>query len=77
MGGIVSSVGGALGGLFGVPKAPPMPILKEPTVMPTADDAAVRAAKRKAASKQIGRSGRQSTILSEDDYGIGKSDTLG
>jgi len=52
------------------------PILKEPTVMPTADDAAIRAAKRKALAGQSKRSGRQSTILSGDG-GVGSSDTLG
>lgn len=63
--------------IFGSAPAPaPAPILKEPTVMPTADDAAIRAAKRKTTATQMQRSGRQSTILSGDG-GVGSSDTLG
>ena len=73
MGGIVNSVMGLIGMR---PPTPAAPILKAPTVMPTADDERIRAAKRKTTAKQVQRGGRQSTILSGDGS-VGSSDTLG
>lgn len=53
-------------GLFKPPPkiAPPAPAAA-PAVMPTADDAAVQAAKRKSLAASAARSGRLSTILSD------------
>jgi hypothetical protein len=56
--------------LFSTPKPPP---LTPPAVMPTADDADVLAAKRRALAAQTQRSGRASTILSDN----GTTDRLG
>lgn len=54
------------------PEAPAAPAPSEPTVMPTADDAAVKTAKRKSIAAQVARRGRASTILSDSG-----SETLG
>jgi len=43
--------------------APPAPAVPAPAVMPTPDDEAVKAAKRKSIAMQMSRSGRDSTIL--------------
>lgn len=71
LGGVASAF---VGNLFGGDKqstpAPPAP--SEPTVMPTADDAAVKNAKRKSIAAQVARRGRASTILSDSE-----SETLG
>jgi len=59
-----------MGGLFGsTPRPAPvqMPVIPEPTVMPVADDAAMRKAKKKSLLAQQQRSGRASTILSTED----------
>lgn len=70
-GSLASSV---IGSIFSKDKestpAPPAP--SEPTVMPTADDAAVKNAKRKSIAAQVARRGRASTILSDSG-----SETLG
>lgn len=58
--------------LFSTPKAPPIP---PPAVMPTPDDAAVMAAKKKAKTAAQTRTGRQSTILT--DYGVAGGSKLG
>lgn len=56
-------------GVF-TPKAP-APIVpdavKTPAVMPTPDDDAVKAARRRQAAEVAQRSGRASTVLSQDD----------
>jgi len=49
------------------PKAAPMPIIKEPTVMPVADDEQVKKAKQQEIARQQARGGRASTMLSSDD----------
>lgn len=54
--------------LFGAPKAPE---LKPPTPMPTADDAAVRAAKRRQLASMQARGGRLSTILTDGEDKLG------
>lgn len=43
------------------------PAVQKPAVMPTTDDAAVQAAKRRQAAELQSRSGRQSTILGGDE----------
>jgi hypothetical protein len=43
----------------------PKPTVTPPTTMPTMDDEAVQAAKRKKAAEIQARSGRQSTILTD------------
>lgn len=58
-----------LGGLFEKPKAPPPPAA--PTVMPTPDDEALKAARKRKLAKDMGRSGRLSTILSDDSESMG------
>ena len=71
-GSLASSV---IGSMFSSDKgssAPPPPAASEPTVMPTADDAAVKNAKRKSIAAQVARRGRASTILSDSG-----SETLG
>ena len=50
-----------MGGLFSAPKTP---ALKETPVMPTPDDTAVTAARRRAIADQMMRGGRKSTQLS-------------
>lgn len=57
------------GGLFGgndKPAAPAAPVLEAPTPMPLPDDEAVAAAKRRSIAAQMQRSGRQSTLLTND-----------
>ena len=59
-----------MGGLFGSAPTPApvtMPIIPEPTVMPIADDAAMRKKKKQSLLRQQKRSGRSSTILSTED----------
>lgn len=81
MGGIVKAVVGVVtdvvDGLFGGGKqaaAPaPAPVVAKPTVMPTPDDAAIAAAKKKSIAAIVNRQGRASTILSGDSG----SDPLG
>jgi hypothetical protein len=43
------------------------PTLESPTVMPTSDDEAVKAARRRQIAEVQARSGRASTILSQTD----------
>lgn len=60
-----------LGGL-GLTKAlsrPKAPEIAKPAVMPTPDDAAVMAAKKRQAAQMQSRSGRESTILTSDTLG--------
>lgn len=56
--------------LFSKPKTPPP--LTAPAVMPTPDDDAVMAAKRRKTAEAMAGSGRQSTVKSDQ-----LSDTLG
>jgi hypothetical protein len=53
-----------MAGLFGRPKTPELPEIKPPTRM--ADEEALAKARKKNIVKQRSRSGRQSTILSEE-----------
>jgi hypothetical protein len=62
----------SMGGILSTPKAPVIP---PPAVMPTPDDAAVMAAKKKANVAARTRTGRQSTILT--DYGVAGGNKLG
>ena len=48
---------------------PPEP--KKPTVMPLGDDDAASAARRRSLTAQASRSGRQSTILTDQDNTLG------
>ena len=68
-----TAIGGLLGGvssLFtafqGSPDQPAPPATTTPTVMPTPDDEASKAAKRRQLSGLAQRRGRQSTILSDN-----------
>lgn len=54
--------------LFSTPKQPQ---IKPPAPIPQTDDQAVRDAKRKQLASQQSRSGRQSTILSQDGTTLG------
>ena len=59
-----------MGGLFAKTAAPlavQIPQVPEPTVMPMADDAAMKKAKARSLRAQQTRSGRNSTILSTED----------
>lgn len=66
----------AVSGLFGgsEPTIIQAPEIKPPPVMPTPNDAATKAAKRRALVTQYSRRGRQSTILSD---ALSGSDALG
>ena len=48
----------------GILKSPKVPAPTPPPEMPTPDDDAIKAAKRRAVAEQNARSGRDSTILS-------------
>lgn len=50
--------------LFSTPKAPTIPT---PTVMPTPDNAAIQSAQQAQLAGAMARSGRQSTLLSQND----------
>jgi hypothetical protein len=65
------AVKGVLGGVTSLFSAPKAPSIKEPAVMPTPDDDAVRAAARRKMAATQSRSGRVSTILSGDDDKLG------
>lgn len=67
---IIKGVGSLLG-IGGKKKAPAPAPVETPNVMPIADDEAVRRARKQSIIRQMGRSGRSSTMLSAD------SDTLG
>jgi len=59
--------------LFKTPKAP---VVKEQAVMPTVDDSAVAAQKKRALASLALRSGRQSTMI-RDNTSSGTATTLG
>jgi hypothetical protein len=70
----MSSVGKTIGGLFGGGSDAPIiapPVLAPVTPMPEPDDAAAKRAKRKSQLDQRQRSGRQSTILTDDNETLG------
>ena len=75
MGGLVKSVVGAVtsivSSVFGDAEqgGQQAPEVKKPTLMPTPDDEAIQAAKKKSISAIVGRQGRASTILSGGDGG--------
>lgn len=54
---------------FGKDKAAPAPAALTPTVMPAADDAAIKLARKRSIAAQMGRKGRDSTILTGDTLG--------
>ena len=58
-----------MSGMFGskAPATVVMPVIPEPTVMPSQDDAAMKRKKKKSLAEQQARGGRQSTILSTSD----------
>lgn len=67
---------GVVGSLFGggkgsAPAPAPAPVVAKPTAMPTPDDAAVAAAKKRSIAAQIQRQGRASTILTGDNEALG------
>lgn len=70
VGGIVPSILGGLGVGQQAPAAT-APIVAAPTVMPTADDAAVKAAKKRALVQSQQRGGRAATILTAEDDKLG------
>lgn len=70
-GALSSAAGGIVSGLFGGSKGgsqqtPAAPVVEKPTAMPTPDDAAMEAAKKRSLVAQIQRRGRASTILTGD-----------
>lgn len=48
---------------------PPAPVVEKPTEMPTPNDAAVAAARRKSIAGLVARQGRASTILTDQSSG--------
>lgn len=60
---------GVVKGLFGSKKVnqPQRPIIEPPPVMPTPDDEQVKRARRRRAAAMVGRSGRLSTLLTDND----------
>ena len=54
---------------FMSPKAPPPPAA--PVIMPTPDDDALKAARKRKLALDMGRSGRTSTILSDSSETLG------
>ena len=50
-------------------KTPSMPVLSQPKPIPIVDSATSRKAKRRSIARQQKRSGRASTILTEDKLG--------
>lgn len=66
IGGLLGGVGSVFNAFKGTPDQPAPPVLTTPTVMPTPDDAAAKAAKRRQLSGLAQRRGRQSTILSDN-----------
>ncbi len=66
IGGVSSIVGGIVGGMFGKQPTINMPTPAQPKTMPSPDDAAIAAAKKKSIAAIMNRSGRASTILSGD-----------
>lgn len=74
MGKAVSAILSPITTLFGgdTPKAAPAPVVPAPTVMPEADDEAVRRARQRSIAAQRERSGRASTIFTD-----GQGETLG
>jgi len=73
----VGKVAGAIGvgsvvkSLIGGKKKKDAPVEAPEPVMPIADDEAVREARRRSIAAQMGRGGRQSTILSDDSTKLG------
>lgn len=78
MSGLIDAVVNVVSTIFGGGQqqqaAPTPPVVQPPTPMPTPDDQAVQAAKKKSISAIVGSQGRASTILSGNDS---KSDPLG
>lgn len=70
---VKSVVGGIVDIFTGGGSAQSAPAVAAPTVMPSPDDEAIRAAKKKSIAAIVGRQGRASTILSGSDG----PDTLG
>jgi len=61
----------AVAGLFGGKKKAAETAPEAAPVMPLADDEAVRRAKKRSTIGQMGRSGRSSTILTDDSDKLG------
>lgn len=47
------------------------PVFEPPPVMPTVDDEAVKRARKKSIAAQVGRRGRASTILTQNEDAVG------
>ncbi len=74
MGGLVDMVSNFFDSLFGGadrPSLPQPPAVEAPPTMPTPDDKAVEAARKRSIAAQVARRGRQSTILSQNDDAVG------
>ena len=71
--GAITTGAAAVGSAAAALRRPGMPSMPKPTTMPTPDDAAVEAARRRRLLAETMRSGRMSTILG----GSGERDTLG
>ena len=61
--------GGAYGAGKDIKNATTLPTIPKAATMPTIDDVAVQAAKRRSLLEQISRRGRASTILTTDKLG--------
>ena len=65
-------VGDVVGTVLGVPEAPDPPKkLAPPAPMPDEDDAAIRRRRNRSIAEQQQRSGRVSTVLSDEDQPLG------
>ena len=73
IGSLLGGVGAAKSSFAKAPEPKPLPEPKEPPVMPIADDKAARDSRRKQIAAIQGRSGRESTFLSD----VGRDDKLG
>jgi hypothetical protein len=72
---VFKSVLGGVASIFGGGAKPPAP--PPPTPMPDSQSPAALAARRKAMAKQMGSTGRESTMLSSGATGVFGSETLG
>lgn len=77
MGGIVKPIGKLVSSVLGIESPQPNimlsapPAIESPPPMPLPDDAAVRAQRRQSVAAQRRRKGRESTIMTAADEGLG------
>lgn len=70
---IIKAVAGGIATIFGVDQKSPAdpPPVQKPVVMPTPDDKAIEAARKKSIAAIMARQGRASTILTSDADSLG------